>query len=64
MSGNESDVILKRVSVAKVNLEIIERLAENTNTPLSEYLNYLINKAIVEEEKRMKAKSPLYLWKS
>ena len=56
--------VCKKVNIHKDNFKVLETLAENTDTPMADYLNYLINKAIIEEEKIKKAQNPLYLWKS
>ena len=59
-----SDVTIKRVTITNDNLDRIKTLAENQDIKLSEYLDRLMNKAIVDEFKDKRAENPLYLWKS
>ena len=59
-----SETTIKRVTITNDNLERITTLAENQDIKLSEYLDKLMNEAIVQEYKKARANNPLYLWKS
>ena len=59
-----SETTIKRVTITNDNLDTIKTLAENKGIKLSDYLDKLMNQAIIEEEKKQRRFNPLYLWKS
>lgn len=52
----------KRVSVSEPNLILAQEIADKMGKPLGDYLDFLINRAIVEDHN--KTKPQLYVWKS
>ena len=52
----------KRVSITLPNLELAEKTSAKLGKDLAEYLDYLINRSIVEDFN--KTRPPLYVWKS
>ena len=55
---------LKRVRIKPDNMELIEKMAESSKLSVNDYLDYLVNRAIVDEYNKSKQTVPLYVWKS
>ena len=51
----------KRVNIDDKHLETAQRIAESKNLTLAQYLDYLINKAIVQDANAMKPQ--LFVWR-
>lgn len=56
--------IIKRVRILPANMALLEKQAQEADLSLSEYLDLLVNQAIIyksQEEKRM---NPLFVWRT
>ena len=62
--SEDSKTVIKRVTISNDNMTRLERLAENKNMKLSQCLDDIVCRAIIEEEKKDNMKTPFYIWKS
>lgn len=58
------DKVIKRVNIDKENFKILEDMCNQENTAISNYLDYLINRAITNEYVEKKKSKQIYVWRS
>lgn len=56
--------IIKRVHITQPNMSLLKKQSEESNLTISEYLDQIVNQAIVYKSQEEKRKNPLYVWRT